>query len=103
MQDNGSWAVTSDRLLGPVLSRAALGWQEELELYCHPGKNSTSIPEPPFRCMREAVSLFSQGGFNGWVLKQVKTHRAELKKTTRRHGYENHFTLTQSDLILPPY
>lgn len=42
-EDNGSWALTSDRSTPPprpIPSSPALGWQEELELYCHPGKNS---------------------------------------------------------------
>lgn len=62
-EDNGSWALTSDCLPPlPVPSSPALGWQEKLELYCHPGKNLSSNQEPPFRCVDEAVSLFSRGG-----------------------------------------
>lgn len=41
-KDNESWALTSDLPpFHPVTLCPALGWQEELEPYCHPGKNST--------------------------------------------------------------
>lgn len=57
----GRWPLTAPPL-SPSHSSAALGWQEKSELYCHPGKNLSSYQEPPFRCMDEAVSLFSRGG-----------------------------------------
>lgn len=46
----------------PVPSSPALGWQEESELFCHPGKHWSSNREPPFLCVDEEVSLFSRGG-----------------------------------------
>lgn len=64
----GRWPLTASPR--PVPCSPALGWQEELELYCHPGKNSNQ--EPPFRCVDEVVSLFSRGVFNDFVIKEVK-------------------------------
>lgn len=94
-RDNGSWALTSDCLPPlPVPSNPALGWQEELELYCHPGKNLSSNQEPPFRCMDEAVSLFSSGG-----LMALSSNRAEYRSNRRDStGQDN---LCHCDQIWP--
>lgn len=80
-EDNGSWALTSDHRLPPhhpITSSPALGWQEELELYCHPGRNWRTNQETPFRCMDEAVSLFSGGVFNGLELNTRETGQDSL-------------------------
>lgn len=38
LQDNGSWVLTSDRLPFLPCPVLFLGWQEELEPYCHSGE-----------------------------------------------------------------
>lgn len=61
-EDNGSWVLTLAACLPvlPVPSTPALGWQEESDLFCHPGKHWRSNREPPFLCVEEAGSLFSR-------------------------------------------
>lgn len=84
-KDNRSWALTSDR--PPPPCRAARGWQEELELYCHPGKSSSWKPAPPFRCVVEAASLFSRGG-------SVSAEAGGANTETTRRGSGGHCDLT---------
>lgn len=101
LQDNGSWVLTSDRLPSLPCPVLFLGWQEELEPYCHSEKktqNWSSVPEPPFRCMDEAVSLFSK--------------RRTLKALSSKRSKQRHtgalvrvifVTVTKSDPTLPPH
>lgn len=54
-QDNGSWALTPACLpVLPVESNPALRWQEESELFCHPGKQ--------WRKQRASLPLCGRGG-----------------------------------------
>lgn len=79
----------------PVTSSPALGWQEEWELFCHPGKHWRSNREPPFLCVDEAGALFSPGGLmspskaRGGVGAPERTGPGRLcqrdQKTTGKH------------------
>lgn len=62
MEDNGSWVLTSDRLLLPCPIASAPLWDGRKTRGCIviQEETSSSIPEPPFLCMDEAVSLFSK-------------------------------------------
>lgn len=47
LQDNGSWVLTSDRLPSLPCPVLFLGWQEELEPYCHSGEKNKNLELGP--------------------------------------------------------